>query len=278
MDDSEIASKTIDVIGEIAPELYKDALQPTAKQIGKTLETGSKAVNMLLAPVSGMVWGYEKIKTYLEPILEEKLKIFIESKLKAPEPHIVVPAMVALSYSYKSDELREMYTNLIATSMVSDYSDLAHPSFVEIIKQLNPLDAQIFKEITSSSSGTPILKIRLATGPTHTANLKLELTPEGSTLFSPLAIFSSSQNSNYIATSLENLRRLNLIDISYSSQYTNQELYKPLEDHSFVQRCKSDYEKDDKYIYLVKGCIETNVFGRVFAHACLEPPSPTENS
>ena len=53
--------------------------------------------------------------------------------------------MQAISYSMNSEELREMYSNLLAKSMNSDAKTLVHPSFVEIIKQLSPFDARFLK-------------------------------------------------------------------------------------------------------------------------------------
>lgn len=41
--------------------IYEDAVQPAAKQVGKALETVTKAVNVALAPVSLLIWGYDKI-------------------------------------------------------------------------------------------------------------------------------------------------------------------------------------------------------------------------
>jgi hypothetical protein len=37
--------------------IYEDAVQPAAKQVGKALETVTKAVNVALAPVGLLIWG-----------------------------------------------------------------------------------------------------------------------------------------------------------------------------------------------------------------------------
>ena len=267
-------SKLVGVVEKVAPELYKDTIQPAAQQVGKTLETGGKLVNMLLSPISGIIWSYEKITTYLEPILEEKLKSFVAEQLKSPEPHIVVPAIIALSYSYKNDELREMYANLIANSMIENNKNQAHPAFVEIIKQLDPLDAKIFKEIVTSTC-VPVLKIRLASGPNQTQNLKLSLDPPGRDLFYPFALFSSCNDPNLTASSLENLQRLNLITISYGSSYTDPTVYALLENHYTIQDCKKQHEKGENYIHLSRGIIRKTAFSKDFAMICLESPNST---
>ena len=40
-----------------------------------------------------------------------------------------------------------MFVNLISKSMNSDYIQKVHPSFAEIIKQMSPVDARIFKSL-----------------------------------------------------------------------------------------------------------------------------------
>jgi len=70
--------------------------------------------------------------------LTPKLKDIPVEKLVPPEPNIAVPSYEALRYSLDIEELREIYTNLLASSMNTDTKDYTHPASVEIIKQLSP--------------------------------------------------------------------------------------------------------------------------------------------
>ncbi|MBD1107835.1 hypothetical protein HXV84_21600 [Pseudomonas amygdali pv. morsprunorum] len=45
-----------------AVPIYEDAVQPVAKQIGKSLEIVGKAVNAALMPIQGLVWGQRQSK------------------------------------------------------------------------------------------------------------------------------------------------------------------------------------------------------------------------
>ena len=56
-----------------AVPVYQDVVQPAAKEIGTALQTVTKSIHLALAPVSALVWGYEKIKDYLNKTLAEKL-------------------------------------------------------------------------------------------------------------------------------------------------------------------------------------------------------------
>lgn len=58
---------TIDAVTGLvtAIPIYQDTLQPSAKQIGKSLETVAKTVNIALGPIKALVWGYEKIEDFI---------------------------------------------------------------------------------------------------------------------------------------------------------------------------------------------------------------------
>ena len=60
-----------------------------------------------------------------------------------------------------SEELRNMYANLLAASMLKDEKENAHPSFVEIIKQLSPDEAKLLKKISESGDAYPLIDVKL---------------------------------------------------------------------------------------------------------------------
>ena len=47
-------------------------------------------------------------------------------------------------------QLRDMYAELLAHAMNSETVDNVHPTFVEIIKQMSPFDALVFKKLTKT--------------------------------------------------------------------------------------------------------------------------------
>ncbi len=42
-----------------AVPVYEDAIQPVAKEAGKALGTIGQVVNVALAPLRGMIWGWD---------------------------------------------------------------------------------------------------------------------------------------------------------------------------------------------------------------------------
>ena len=61
---------------------------------------------------------------------------------------------------YPNVNLRELYANLLATSIDSITAHEAHPAFVEIIRQLTPDEARIVKYIFERMY-LPIITVRV---------------------------------------------------------------------------------------------------------------------
>lgn len=119
---------TIDAVTGLvkAVPVYQDTLQPAAKQIGQSLETVKKTVNIALAPIKALVWGYEKIEEFITTRLSEKLKNVPEENITTPKPEVAGPAVEALRYSGHNPNLRELYANLLANAMDKSTIHLAH--------------------------------------------------------------------------------------------------------------------------------------------------------
>ena len=130
-----------------AVPVYEDVLQPAAKEVGAGLQTIAKTIHIALAPVSALVWGYDKLKDYLEERLAEKLKNVPSEKLITPNPTVAVPVVESMRYTAHDPTLRELYSSLLASAMNIDTADNAHPAFVEMIRQMTPDEAKILKFI-----------------------------------------------------------------------------------------------------------------------------------
>jgi hypothetical protein len=138
------AADAIKGVVEAVP-VYQDILQPAAKEVGTALQTVAKAIHVALSPVSALIWGFEQIKEYLSESLAEKLKYTPPERIITPNPAIAGPVIESLRFTANEPSLRELYSNLLATSMDSENAHKAHPAFVEILKQLSPDEARILK-------------------------------------------------------------------------------------------------------------------------------------
>lgn len=125
--------------------VYQDALQPAVQEVGKGLATVAKTIHVALAPVAALVWGFEQVRDFVHSRVAEKLKDVPRERIATPSPSVAGPALEALRYSGHDADLREMYANLLATSMDASTAREAHPAFVDIIKQLAPDEAKLLR-------------------------------------------------------------------------------------------------------------------------------------
>lgn len=244
---------------EIAPDLYKDGLKPATQESGKTLSLIPRTVNAALVPLRQWIAYREYNMAETEILIAQKLANISEEKIVTPEPYVAVPALQAISYTMDSDELRDLYANLLAKSMNIDTKDSVHPSHVETIKQLSPKDASYFKHLKE-------LKFR------PMLNISIDL-PDG--LSVALAKNTNAFSYDYKDTfdlSIDNLKRLGLINIPQDMWYGDDYLYTPL-----INTVQDDYQIEN-YISLYpnarkidfeKSRIDITTYGSDFYQTCV---------
>ncbi|HYX29174.1 MAG TPA: DUF4393 domain-containing protein [Pyrinomonadaceae bacterium] len=248
-----------------AVPIYEDALQPAAKELGSALGTVAKAIHVALAPVSALVWGFEKIKAYLAEALPEKLKDVPPERIITPSPSVAVPTLEALRYSAHEPSLRELYANLLATSMDEQTALFAHPAFVESIKQMTPDEALII-EFLSTSQTFPMITVGvgfdiLNLGVVHAERLLH---------FSSIANESRCSHPNLWPTYLNNLSRLGLVEIKEGAVMGGDEIYKALQNHPTVKEFVSEIETGQLGFAASRSeFLQLTELGNQFCRACV---------
>ena len=155
---TEIVKAAEAVLGKVP--VYDDAVQPLAKQVGKTGEVLGRSINAALIPLRVVVWSLEKIEDWLVPKLEEKLAAVRPEDIETPNPHVAGPLIEALRFTDQDPDLREMFANLLATAMNKQTANDAHPSFVEAIKQMTSDEAKIMLYIVTVGD-IPLIELRV---------------------------------------------------------------------------------------------------------------------
>lgn len=139
---SEGKKSTMHDIINVVPQ----TIPQTVKQVDDTMSTVIGFFNnVVLYPVkkANLTFRY-KLEAF-ENDLKEKTKNIPPENLQVPPTMIAGPTLEALRYAYDEAELRDMYENLLASAMDSRIASGAHPSFVDTIRQLSPLDASVLK-------------------------------------------------------------------------------------------------------------------------------------
>ena len=190
-----------------ALELYKDLLQPAAREIGANLLTVAKSVSVAIAPLKGAVWGFEQIGDWLCVKLTEKLAHTPPDQIHAPKMSIAGPALVNLQFCKDEDDLRELYANLLASSMDETVSDSVHPSFVHIIQQLNPDEAKILRWLAVNFN-SPQVCYQI----TDSMGSLLDRSESAETTMNTIATHACLDRPKEINSYFDNLLRLKIFD------------------------------------------------------------------
>lgn len=280
--ENELKDIAIDVTKEIAKDAYTDIGKPVAKPTGETLGLIPRAIKAALLPVEKWVLGKEYNLEATKKLLEEKLANTPEELIESPEPYVAVPALQNISYCMDNDELRELYANLLASSMNKKVKNGVHPGFVEIIKQMSPDEAKIMKYFKSHNT-IPTIDLRF--------NNKDGSYNEVITDFSTIGEDSSCEKPYETKKYFDNLIRLGLLEKPNMIHLTNEKLYKSLMEHKIIKQKISEFEAIKAVIKTIsdsgidipielpqyyskydfnKGFIKLTSYGNSFCNICID--------
>lgn len=252
----DIAKKIVDKADGVLVEVYKDALSPTIKPIGEVLGFLPRTLKLALSGwEKWLINGEETIRLTAESV-KEKVKAIPEDKLVEPEPYIAIPAMQQLSYCANNGDLRELYANLLVSSMNADKKWQVHPSFVDIIKQLTPDEAKLIKVLLPTTlQNYPLIDVRLEKiqGGGHV--LYSNFTTTG------LDVLDIPTN---IGLYIDNFLRLKIIEMPAVTIYGDRTAYTELEQHPIIQRSLPNIHTDALKIKYAHKVFRVTNFGASF--------------
>jgi Abortive infection alpha len=281
MSDDNKVRNTADVVKGVleAVPVYQDAIQPGAKEIGTALQTVGQAINAALLPLKGLVWSFKRIERYLQKTMAEKLGDVPPERIVTPNPAVAGPTVEALRFAAHEPSLRELYANLLATSMDMQTAKEAHPAFVEVIRQLNADEARLIQYIASFESDR-FFMVRATMFLGFEGDEKgdgeepsLELDPSNT-----MAVAAECSYPELIESYLDNIKRLGLVHIEEEIVDTGPdtslfgfETQKDVWDA--IIRYKEEIRGKDKLNYVaINGTMDEvrfTAFGKQFCGACV---------
>lgn len=260
------AADAVKGIFETVP-VYQDLLQPAAKEIGTGLLTVAKTIHIALAPVAGLVWGYDQIRDYVTTSLAEKFKKVPQERLIKPSLMVAGPALEAMRFAGHEPTLRELYANLLATAMDAETASEAHPAFAEILKQLTPDEARIL-ELFTSGWAFPLVSIEYNFLKPKTGSILLE----SGLSFRNFSLLGKAAGCSYLdltSSYLDNLCRLGLTEVT-TNQLSAPGTYEPLERHPDILELVLEIESNgDKRASFRRKAVFITDLGKQFCNACI---------
>ena len=177
--------------------------------------------------------------------------------IQEPPLKILGPALEASKYYIEEEELRSMFAKILASSFDDRKNSIIHPSFVEIIKQLDITDARILQNLKANNYATesPILCMK--------AVIKYD---DGTKIIFPIIYFiDGTEGIDELAPSLTNLERLGLLKIKSDTYSTDDSNYDFIRNTPLVQHILQNYPE----ISIEKMCFSITPLGKNFLEVCL---------
>lgn len=201
------------------------------------------------------------LEKYQKELNESINKIPADKQIE-PSIQVTAQALENSKYCVSSESLRDMFVKLITGTMNKDLEPLVHPSFPEMIKQMDENDAHLLMELKRKSHYVPIAEFQEVftqndSNISHFTNAYIS------------DIFNISLTD--CSCSLSSLERMGLISISYDNHLVNDSLYKPFYNTSVYQSLTkeiSNYNRNSK-ISLKKGLCSITPLGKRFMLVCV---------
>lgn len=243
----------------------KEVLPETVNQCDKTIATLVGLVNnVLLYPIAkaNLYFG-DKIKKYAEE-LETRASQIPADKIKEPNISIVGPTIEALKYNLDEEELKEMYTKLLLSSMDSRKTNFVHPSYVEIIKKMDEYDAKLFKYLLQFNGYIKAINPKI--GIKNTNRYYISRMPEW------FINYENHTDVSKLSASLIRLSNLGIIDLMYDRS-NGKEGYEELKNDFRLKMIFEEFAflnpTADLELTITQSVVFVNDFGKQFARVCV---------
>lgn len=251
------------LLPDFVDKAAENALGPVTTGIGKTfgdlwfLVFGgiSQAADKRRARYSHALDLYKKGLT-------DKIDAIPPERRIEPNTQVALKALSESQACIEEPRLREMFANLIASSMDAERAGKTHPSFATIISNLNSFDAQLFADLATRDVH-PVVQ--------YTASIPGF---DGVTMLAThvLAINGIIQvDLDTVAQSVDTLSSQGLILVDYLAHMTAEGVYKPFEEGSIYQQFKQ-IESEKQYprtLKIKRGVLRITDLGNRFKSVCL---------
>lgn len=247
--------------GGILGKAYDDLVHPTAKATGIMMSYPTRTLRVLFAPYEKWLINKEESIKVVSEAVHKKLDKVPENKRCTPEAYVAIPTIQQLCISQDSKDLREMYANLLVSSMNKDTKDSVLPGYVNIIGQLSPDEAKLLKFLFKKST-IPALEVRVCV---DKENQDEFISSMDCFVEIPDEVIEISDNIN---SYIENLQRLQLIRVAKDRHIVNRnEEYNRLQ-RAFEEEARDTESLKDKYFTFEKEILEITLLGRSFIKIC----------
>ena len=241
-------------------------VKEAASNLGQTAVTLTKTINNVLVPLAAINFAFDKARIYFSGKFQQEIAAKAEAipveHIVEPKASIAGPTLQGLAFTHEEPNLKEMYLNLLATAMDGRAATLAHPAFVEIIKQLDSEDARLVRGVLQSPSPIPIAQIHRTLKDNKGFNLLFQhlLNLTNLTTVEPV-------EDPQLPAMIDNWIRIGLVEVAYDKHLTDMAQYAWVDQRPEYLRLSQEPQPDEAKIEYTKGILQRTELGKRFAKA-----------
>lgn len=265
-DPIKMAKESVSLVAEVIKAAGDNPqVKEAASNLGQTAVTLTKTINNVLVPLAAINFAFDKARAYFSGKFQEEIAAKAEAippeHIVEPKASIAGPTLQGLAFTHEEPNLKEMYLNLLATSMDGRAASVAHPAFVEIIKQLDSEDARLVRGALQSPSAIPIVQIhrKLKTGGYNLLVQHL-LNLTDSTTGVPV-------EDPQLPAMIDNWIRLGLVEVMYDKFLNDPANYSWVNQRPEFIRLSQAPQPDAANVEYQKGLMQRTELGKRFAQA-----------
>lgn len=241
-------------------------VKEAATNLGQTAVTLTKTINNVLVPLAAINFAFDKARTYFsgkfQQELAEKAATIPPEQLVEPKASVAGPTLQGLAFTHEEPNLKEMYLNLLATAMDGRKASIAHPAFVEIIKQLDSEDARLVRGALQSESAIPIVQIHRKPMNNKGYNVLVQhlLNLTNSATGAPVEDAG-------LPALIDNWIRLGLVHVAYDKFLSDPQHYSWVEQRPEFLRLSQASQPDEAKVEFQKGIMSRTELGKRFGQS-----------
>lgn len=127
----------VEMLKELAPQIYQDGLHPAVKQIGGLCEDAMKTFRLIAFPLMLGRVGFHRFDSWCKRLSNE----IDEKNMQEAQPNILLPALAGLAINPDETLLGEMFFNILKSSIDKTKQKFLSPAFPKILEQLSKDEA-----------------------------------------------------------------------------------------------------------------------------------------
>lgn len=212
-----------------------------------------------LAGFAAVTWDWTQIQEYTVSAIQEILvhRAVPAEYLTSPRLDIAIPAIEAMRYS----GLKREFALLIAATMDTELADDAHPSFIEILKQLTSDEVRMIASFPEPGQVIPFVNINYTDRSGRIMSSLRYIVPEH--------LAETCERRRALGSYIDNLLRLNVIAAPSHLTINDERFYKELLAQPFIGAFEASVPQN------LKASIDRRVlcltdFGHLFRKCCID--------